>query len=73
MNTMFSAKIWEATVDILATSDRIESNWTAAGTWMTPHEQYGDILCFSSVVCFILESVATIGVRWVEFFFFIYL
>lgn len=31
-------------------------------TWVTLHEQYGDILCFSAVVVFMMGSVDTVGV-----------
>lgn len=71
-----------ATVDSLAKKHGVNvavsgSNWAAAspGHSVPQHEQYEEMLCFSSVVPFyvVLESVATIGVHWVEFFVFLFL
>lgn len=42
---------------------RSESNWTA----VSPHEQNEAMSCYFILFC-ILESVATVGVRCVEFF-----
>lgn len=36
-------------------------------SWMTPHSQYGDTLCFSCVVYFTLGSLATAAIHWLEF------
>lgn len=41
-------------------------------TWMTIHEQYGDILCFSFVLfVFIFDCMATVNFLWVDLFLFV--